>query len=149
MDQTSQAVDMRLAAISSSLYRLAVKAVIVHDHKLLVVKEAGDDWWSLPGGGIEYSETPGQALGRELVEELGIPVGDYQTDGQLILATTTDIVDGIPKANLFMRVQLLSEPVVPTTDVDECRWVTSKELSELTVSPSAANAIKHLLDLLD
>ncbi len=43
--------DPRLFEISDCLYRVAVKAIIIKDGKLLLVKEDDDEFWSLPGGG--------------------------------------------------------------------------------------------------
>ena len=45
---------------------------IVHrQNKILMVKHRheGEEWWCLPGGGIEADETPEQAALRELWEE--------------------------------------------------------------------------------
>ncbi|HEX2033966.1 MAG TPA: NUDIX domain-containing protein [Chloroflexota bacterium] len=56
--------------------RVAAKAVIIQDGKLLVTENVDDDghWYILPGGGQEHGETLPQALRRECREELGVEV---------------------------------------------------------------------------
>ena len=59
------------------LYRVSLKGLIRDDNgKVLVVKEAGRDWWDLPGGGMDHGETIQQALARELAEEVNLH-GDF------------------------------------------------------------------------
>jgi len=143
------AVDPRLDAICNSLYRVAVKAVIIRDHKILLVKERDDEWWSLPGGGIDHGETPAEALIRELAEELGLAPADIKTDGRVILATAGAVVGGIPKANLFYRVNVAIEHIHPSTaDVEKSGWFTATELATLYLSPSAGDVNSHLVGLL-
>lgn len=56
-------------------------AVIIRDGKIFATERGyGDykDWWEFPGGKIEESESPRDAVSREIEEELGvsIKVGD-------------------------------------------------------------------------
>jgi 8-oxo-dGTP diphosphatase len=58
-------------------FRVAVKALIVHDKKMLVVKRAEDDVqkpgiWELPGGRLELGEDPILGIIREIREETGL-----------------------------------------------------------------------------
>lgn len=46
-------------------------AVVRHAGRVLLHRQDGDGFWSLPGGGIELGETSAQAVARELREELG------------------------------------------------------------------------------
>ena len=56
----------------STIYRVVAKALITNDEgKILVVKE-NQDFWSLPGGGLEHGETAAECLTREIQEEIGI-----------------------------------------------------------------------------
>ncbi|MFY9228118.1 MAG: NUDIX hydrolase [Candidatus Microsaccharimonas sp.] len=56
----------------STIYRVVAKALITDvEDKILVVKE-GQDFWSLPGGGLEHGESAQDCLRREIEEEIGI-----------------------------------------------------------------------------
>ncbi|MCS6712524.1 NUDIX domain-containing protein [Brachybacterium sp. EF45031] len=59
--------------------RLAAYAVITDEEgRLLVTWYNGSGWgpasWSLPGGGVDYDETPEQGVAREVLEEAGYEV---------------------------------------------------------------------------
>ena len=55
------------------LYRISLKGLIRNDAgEVLVVKEAGRDWWDLPGGGMDHGEDIKFALAREMKEEVNM-----------------------------------------------------------------------------
>ena len=59
------------------IHRRAVRALIITpEREVLLMRihppKGGDRFWIAPGGGIEVSETPEDALRRELAEELGL-----------------------------------------------------------------------------
>jgi 8-oxo-dGTP pyrophosphatase MutT (NUDIX family) len=63
----------------SDSYRVTIKAVILVDNHLLLVRE-DTGLWDLPGGGIEHGEGETEALQRELKEEIGIELKQVDTD---------------------------------------------------------------------
>jgi len=141
-------VDPRLPAIRHCLYRIAVKAIIIRDGRLLLVQEQDDEWWSIPGGGVDYGETVDQALRRELSEELGVDPEAVQIDDTVQFVAIGAIVKGIPKANLFYRVQVPTETIQPTAHVTEHKWCTADEISKLYMSPSTGNVIEQIAQAL-
>lgn len=53
------------------LYRVSLKCLVLNAAgDVLVVKEAGRDWWDLPGGGMDHGESVAGAIARELAEEV-------------------------------------------------------------------------------
>lgn len=61
--------------------QLGSYALIVKDDKILLIKKNGgpyDGKLDLPGGTIEFCEKPSDALKRELMEEVGIEVKNYE-----------------------------------------------------------------------
>jgi 8-oxo-dGTP diphosphatase len=54
--------------------RKAVRAIIIHENKLLVMhrNKFGQEYYTLVGGGIDFGETATQALDREIMEESGV-----------------------------------------------------------------------------
>ena len=61
--------------------QLGAYGLVVKDGRILLIKKFGgpyDGKLDLPGGTIEFCERPLEALKRELMEEVGIEVNEYQ-----------------------------------------------------------------------
>jgi len=69
----------------NTIYRVTVKAFITDENnKILVVKEK-QDFWSLPGGGLDHGESPQDGIKREIQEEIGL---EDVTVGDIAYSTT-------------------------------------------------------------
>lgn len=60
-------------------FHITVKGIVIYNNKILIMKKFkpssdGYGYWELPGGGLEYGETPHEALIRELKEETGLTI---------------------------------------------------------------------------
>lgn len=67
-------------------YRLNVGIILCnHDQQVLWARRVGQDAWQFPQGGIKPSETPEDALYRELKEEVGLEQNHVK-----IIATTSN-----------------------------------------------------------
>lgn len=80
-------------------FHVTVKGIVIYHDKILILKRErpssdGFGYWEMPGGGLEYGETPHYALTRELKEETNLDIEiikpiytftairpDYQTVG--------------------------------------------------------------------
>jgi 8-oxo-dGTP diphosphatase len=56
----------------TTFYRVSVKALIKNDKDEIFVVKEKQDFWSLPGGGLDHGEIAPDAIKREMMEELGV-----------------------------------------------------------------------------
>jgi 8-oxo-dGTP pyrophosphatase MutT (NUDIX family) len=130
-------VDPRLNEIDDCLYRVAVRALIVQDQKVLLVKEFDKArWWAVPGGGVDHGETVEVSLLRELEEELGVPAASVSCDFQIVHYNIGKIVDGVPRMNIFFRVTVPKDQITKTPHVEKWAWFTKAELLEADMNPT-------------
>lgn len=140
-------VDPRLNEIKDCLYRVATKAIIVHDGKILTVLEKDDDQWNLPGGGIDHGEEPKASLTRELEEEISVTKNKIiKISDPLFVAASTEL-DGVPRLNIFYGVEVLPSDCAPGRDVKDVKWCTQDEFRTLNLTPPIAKYTKEILNL--
>jgi len=120
-------IDPRLNEIDDCLYRVAVRVLVVNNDKLLLVKEADDDWWALPGGGIDHGESIEITVTREIEEELGVPASEVLSSFEIVYYNIGNVVNAIPRMNLFFKVSIPETSLKKTDHVSEWKWVTKEE----------------------
>jgi ADP-ribose pyrophosphatase YjhB (NUDIX family) len=131
--------------------RLAVKAIIIRDHALLVLKnlDKQGEWYMLPGGGQEHGETIPDALRRECREEIGAEVSVG------ILCFVRDYIgrnhefadegDNAHQVELMFACELLSEPGLgsnPDSMQIGIAWLNLHDLAHFRIYP---RVLQHLL----
>lgn len=129
-------IDPRLNDIDDCLYRVAVRVLIVQDDKVLLVKEASDDWWAFPGGGVDHGETVESSLVREVEEELGVPAAEVSSDFQIVHYNIGNVVNAVPRMNLYFKASVPEKLLEQTAHVAEWKWFTKKEFMQQDLHPS-------------
>jgi mutator protein MutT len=119
-----------------------VAAIIRRDSHILITQRFNDvhlpGLWEFPGGKVESNESLHAALGREILEELGVKiriddelftvVHDYPTKSVRLHFFNCSVIDGDP------------QPV----DVADMRWVCAAELDQFDFPPADAELISKL-----
>jgi 8-oxo-dGTP diphosphatase len=130
-------IDPRLEEIDDSLYRVAVRALIVSDNKMLAVKEVdGGDWWAIPGGGVDYGESLKDCLLREIKEEIGVSDSSVSSDFQIVHYNIGKVVNGVPRMNIFFKASVPGGKIIKTDHVEKWGWFTEDEFMGLGMNPS-------------
>jgi len=114
----------------STIYRVVAKALITNeDGKILVVKE-NQDFWSLPGGGLEHGESAQDCLKREIREEIGV---DNVEIGEIAYSTNVYL----DRRDIWMtwivyKAKLNSSNFVFGDGVTDAKYIDIKEIEEST-----------------
>lgn len=130
-------IDSRLEEIDDSLYRVAVRALIVSEDRMLAVKELdGGDWWAIPGGGVDYGESLKDCLLREIKEEIGVANSSVLSDFRIAHYNIGRVVNGVPRMNIFFKVSVPTDEIIKTDHVEKWGWFTKDEFMGLELNPS-------------
>ncbi len=84
-------------------FRLAARALIIQENRLLFVSNDGD-YWYLPGGRIEGNENLTECVEREVYEETGLQV---KTGKLLHVLECFDLKDELHKINFYFQTTLV------------------------------------------
>ena len=128
-------------------------AIIIKDESILLINKNGGPYhgkYDLPGGTIEFGETPEQALFRELLEEVGvIPIKYSLLDANSVHFKwdykEKDVVLDVHHTGIFYKVDQYEGEIHSQISIDEqnddslgalfvpIESLTTKDLSPLAV----------------
>ncbi len=120
--------------------RLAVRAVLVHQGRLLVVNAypAGkSDLWCAPGGGVERGQSLHDNLHREIWEECGLRIA---IGAPCLVNEFHDPARAFHQVDIYFHAALTSGRIDPswqdpTGVVSQWAWVTEQELRARRYKP--------------
>lgn len=134
--------------------RVAMKAVIVSDGKVLILREAKtyDDGtqtgrYHVPGGRIEIGENFEAALQREVREETGLTVDIVMP---LYVGEWRPVIRGVPHQIIatFLVCRLSSEAdIVLSDEHDAYEWIEPKDRAKYDLMDPEDKVIDSLADL--
>lgn len=128
--------------------------VIIKDNKIILVKKARGGYkgkLDLPGGGIEHTELPEEALKREIMEEVGINIANYK-----LLDVVATNIKWEMEPNLWEDLHHIG--ILYTVDTNElflkneadgldsngANWYNITELNKKELSPFTILALEKL-----
>lgn len=120
--------------------RLAVRAVILHQGRLLVVNawpEGHGDLWCVPGGGVERGASLPDNLAREIHEECGLQLA---IGAPCLVNEFHDPESGFHQVDIYFRATITGGKLSgdwrdPCGVVTHRRFVTESELRALRFKP--------------
>lgn len=121
---------------------VGVAVMVTHQNKLLLMRRAnshGAGTWAMPGGHIDYGETPEAAAVREVREETGVTIADCAFRG-----ISNDIFEAEHKHYItlwFVARYVAGEPRLNAPDeMSDVGWFDWEQLPQPLFLP-----LQHLL----
>ena len=122
--------------------RLAARAIILRDDKLLLVNAYPDgksDLWCAPGGGVERGASLPDNLVREVYEETGLRVS---VGAPCLINEFHDPTSGFHQVDLYFRCKIVDGDLSrdwrdPEGIVSERRFVSREDMATLRVKPDS------------
>lgn len=124
-------------------FRVRAAAIILNDtEELLMVlhrhPKTGDEWWTLPGGGLEPTENAMDAVGREVCEECNI---HCIPDRLVYVREFLDEENSIHHVELFFTAKAVDynihkgiDPELQEQFITECRFLSKKDIINTSVA---------------
>jgi ADP-ribose pyrophosphatase YjhB (NUDIX family) len=127
--------------------KLIVRVAVLDDQsRILMVKEAEDDLWTLPGGWVDVGESLSLAAEREVFEETG-----YRVKVMKLAALFDKLAHEHPPALhhsylAFVTAQLAGGSRRTSIETTEVGWFAPDELPPLSIGRATASQIRRALD---
>jgi ADP-ribose pyrophosphatase YjhB (NUDIX family) len=129
--------------------KVDVRAVIVRDGRVLLVRERTDGGWAMPGGWADPGLSPAQIAVKETAEEAGLEVRATR----LLALWDRDAQGMQPYAHAVYKAYLACEPLdpaaepVPGPEALDAGWFAPTALPELSLTRNTAEQVTRLVAL--
>ncbi len=127
--------------------------LIIRDGKIALIKKARGGYLGkldLPGGGIEHTESPEEALVLEINEEAGLKVIDYElidvVTNNIIWQMKEDTIEDLHHFGVLYKVNAegILKEVPDGLDSNGCNWYEINKLNKEEVTPFVIYGLEQL-----
>ena len=135
-----------------SEFGIFVKSFIVYKRRALIIQRSnysgrGDGEWDIPGGGLQFGESPLECLLREVKEEVGLTVCvDRMLYAMSFVSSPTR-----QNIGLFYLSYTDSDNVILSHEHSHFLWATKKQIAELVsktvLEDYDRNSVFEILDI--
>jgi ADP-ribose pyrophosphatase YjhB (NUDIX family) len=128
--------------------KVDIRAVVLQEHKILLVKERTDGAWALPGGWADIGYTPSEVAVKETREEAG-----YEVKPVRLLAVLDKKCHAHPPApnyvyKIFILCELIGgEALEVSLETTEVGFFGENELPPLSIERNTVDQVKRMFEL--
>lgn len=127
--------------------KVDVRGAVIRDDQILMVREASDGRWTLPGGWADVNQSARECVEREILEESG-----YQARAIKLAAVWDSHRQGYAYPHpytiykMFFICELLGGSARPSLETSEVRFFPATALPELSPGRVNASQIARMFD---
>ena len=118
------------------------KAIIEKDGKILVCRGIGDTVWEFPGGRLHSGESPVDGIIREIREEFDLELKDIKPSS---IHPSFNLKSNAHQVFIAYSCSTNGEVKADTSEIEEFKWVSRKELRVLSMFEDCEAAKKVFL----
>jgi ADP-ribose pyrophosphatase YjhB (NUDIX family) len=128
----------------------AVSAVVPDSEgRILLIRRTDNNYWSIPGGGVEPGESVRQAAVREVKEETGVDceirglIGVYSDPGHVAAYDDGEVRQ---EFSICFTGQIIGGAARTSRESSEVKFINPEEIPDHNIHPSIGLRIQHYLD---
>lgn len=125
--------------IPNCFYRISIKALVLNEgrDKFLVCRES-NNYWELPGGGLDWEVAPQEDLKREIMEEMGLNVLWIADNPSYFLTGQQTTNPNIKIANVIYECTLEHYNFRPSDECEEIKFIDAYDVNSMQVFDGVA-----------
>lgn len=117
--------------------RVAIKAIIEKDDKILILKRSSEEevyteLWDIPGGKMEFGEKPLEAIKREVLEEANIEI----EVGEPFAIWSFMARDDLQVVGITIIAKYISGEIKLSNEHTEFEWIDPKDFVKYNADKS-------------
>lgn len=123
-------------------YRTSIKALVLNEtrDKFLITKEE-NGMWELPGGGLDWGETPQSDLPREIAEEMGLEI-EWVAEHPSYFYTFPFRAD-FYGSNLLYEIKLKNLDFTPSDECVDIAFINKDNAEKYDLFPNVPLLLKQ------
>lgn len=128
----------------------AVSAIVTDEQgHLLLIRRTDNNYWSIPGGGVNPGESVREAAAREVKEETGIDcrvaglVGIYSDPNHVAAYDDGEVRQ---EFSICFTTRIIGGSIRTSSESSEVRFMPLDAISDLSIHPSIKLRIQHYLE---
>jgi ADP-ribose pyrophosphatase YjhB (NUDIX family) len=128
----------------------AVSAIVPDsDGRILLIRRTDNNYWSIPGGGLEPGESVREATAREVKEETGITcevtglVGIYSDPNHVAAYDDGEVRQ---EFSICFTTRMLGGTITTSRESSEVRFVATNDIFGYEMHPSIRLRVQHYFE---